>query len=92
MFVTWFADTRPSWRVEVRHDGRPRPLCDPRALERALRDSGVARSPRVRVDHGQVVVSLHVKADDEQGAAQAAAVLVETTARSVDPAPKPPAA
>jgi len=84
MIVSWTADVRPPWRVEVRHDpgapGRQDPSLAAR-VERALRDSDLARSPRVRLASGALVVELSVKAEDEPDARAAAAVLVRAAVR-----------
>jgi len=84
MIVSWTADVRPPWRVEVRHDpgapGRQDPSL-PKRVERALRDSDLARSPRVRLASGALVVELSVKAEDEPDARAAAAVLVRAAVR-----------
>lgn len=87
MFVSWYADVRPHWRVEVRQDAPTAAEQDPGLpvrVETALRDCDLAKSPRVRLAAGALVVELSVKAEDEPGAVEAAAVLVAATLRSTD--------
>lgn len=88
MYVSWWRDDRPVWRLGCafqvqRNSGPDADEPEGRRLERVLAATGVVRAPQVRLDGGQAQMVLLVRAEDELDASYRGLSTVDVAAAQV---------
>lgn len=88
MHVAWSQDRRPVWRVRcvfdvVRGGGELTAELGGARLKESIAAAGTARAPRVRLDGGQALMVLLVRAEDELDASYRGLPTVDVAAAQV---------
>jgi len=86
MYESWEHDPRPVWQVSCLLTVEPRgEPGDPRAVERTLAATGVARRCRLVFVGGQCLAQLRVRAHDDLQAATSGLIVLDAAARQHPP-------